>query len=541
MVEGAPDDMPAASKSKAKAGLKTATKLLSGVGTINLMEDYIYNVREFGFQEANDRVFAGIEGIIELGGETVDDVMSGEQNVGDVVGSVLGGIITGALSLIPASVKKGANWMADAADALGMDGQDLRYARDSIYEWNLNKEYVGSVDQQSLPATNVQTGSGAPPVGLREAPPTGVGSAGGATPIVPEDRDFQVPPTNEFVGPKDIATTTMSGLRVMPAEGGLGDAPGAITQGQFLAPGSPGAPEGSFNIRGLRGSGAGNINAANAVGGAEGFDRRVEESRLAGAYEPVSQARRDEAEADLGRVRRGIDAIRDLAATQKGVPVQYLDAVRNGSLTRQQASKLGALGLRNTKGSTDPFAANKELRAQQQANREQYLFEQGVTQTQMDVLNELGEGIAAGVSGDPEDKANVKRNFATWAAAWEPDVAFDRLRPHERGRIVGEYSLLTYLAESGQGFWAGLNPFSPDIVPEDITNPGESILETMMRQGTLLDIGDNNFKFMGQNEAGEFVPLTATISDMPPDARTAVNTFKANNPEFVNQLRTGLR
>lgn len=488
MVSDAPSDMPAASKSRAAAGLRTLTKLTTVVGSVNLIEDYVYNLRELGFEGANDAVFKGFDEIVAAGGQAVDEVMAGEKSAGELAGDILGGIITGALSLIPASVKKGANWMADAADALGMDVTEFRYARDSIYEWNLNQVAPGG--QQALPVSNVTP----TPLGYR-APPARTDL--GVQPIESPLREQPPAPAPDprLANGPPRPTIDDRGLRIRPATGGVGD----ITQETTFEGETP-----SF-----RGVGA----------------TRTPEQRFAEGQEAFRST------------LRGIDAVRDLAATQKGVPVQYLDAVRSGSLTRDQANKLGAIqnsraGLR---GGAGQFDANKESRAQAEEARKQYLFEQGVNDSGMAVLNELGTSIGASSSEDPVEQEAVKRNFTTWAAAWAPGVQFDQLRPEQRGRITSEYSLLTHLASEGEGFWRGLNPFAAEILPEQVTNPGESILDTMLRQGTLLDIRDNNILYMGTDESGKPVELSTTLGDMPPEARTAVNTFMAQHPDRFNR------
>jgi hypothetical protein len=483
-----------------------------------------------------DTAFAGVEGIIAAGGETVDEVMAGEKDVGDVMGDILGGIVTGALSLIPASIKKGANWTADAADALGIDVTDFRYARESLYGWNLNQEIPGAAEMPyRTPAgpeaprplsavTPTPQGYDATPEGQR------VGEFVGVQPI----EEGKEPASQEFVGPRDLATTTQSGFRVAPAKGGLGGIPGAVTQQQFLR---PGRFPGEFQVQGLRGSGAGVIDATNAVGGPAGFDRRVEESRLAGAYEQVSQARRDTAEEDLERVRAGIRGIRDLAATNKGVPEQYLDDVRNGSLTRSQASKLGALGLRNAKPS-DPYAANKELRAQSQELRDQYKFRQEVNAADREVITGIGDDFAAANSDDEREQAELSRNFKLWAANRLSNANWADLNDQQLGTVMGEYEVLTTIARAGQGFFAKWNPFSPRVTVATLTQPGESILNSMLRDGTLFDIRDNNLLFKGQNEAGEWREFEIPLGDFPEAAQLVITDFMSQNPD---RFQRGLR
>jgi hypothetical protein len=465
-------DMPdGPGKNRAVRALSTLGKAGGVVGLVDMAGSYLRNVYENDFGTANVDLIEGITQLIEAGGETVEAVRTGEMGMDEVVVELARGLVEGITGVIPSLIDNGQFFAGEALDAAF-----------------------------GLPGAEVATS----PTGLRG---TGVGE----------------PTSQEFTGPADPGELPgRPGERFDPT----GTQPAvSVETDPFI---TPGAREGEFDV-GLRG-GQGTIDASRAVGGASGFAQRVEESRRAGAYDPVSQERRDEAERDLGRIKRGTTAIRDLAATRLGVPTQYLDAVRSGSMTPREANlaqaKQAATG--NLGGMSAAEAQQFQIRAQQEG-RAATEFRQGMDDTARTRFNDTGTEVADTFpDSSPEEKADIASGFTSFAAGWLPEGQDpSQLSPGDLQVVKGQYILATSLAKQGEGWFRALLPWKADITANTLFSKGENILQSMERQGEWFDIGNDNLQFRGRDSAGESVTLTVEPEKLPPVAQQMINQARA--------------
>lgn len=301
---------------------------------------------------------------------------------------------------------------------------------------------------------------------------------------------------------------------------------------------------GKVGIQGLRGGGFGAIDATHAPGGAQGFRDRVEQSIREGAYNPVSDKRRAEAQADLGRINRGIAAMRDLSATRLGVPVQYLDAVRSGEMTRREASLAGVRdeGLRSRYGDTpaDLMTARAKL---QEAQTKAAAGRSGEIEQGQKFVEHQGELLGTqAYPNNPERQAQYASEFTTFAQSKMPEgTRFDQLDATQQEEIKGEFSLLDALDRKGEGFLRKLNLFAAPVERDSLTGTGQSILDTLRQQDPLFDIRDNNLNFTGYDSAGDPVQLTVTMADLPPTAQSYVRRYISKMSSEEKKARGGLR
>lgn len=399
-------------------------------------------------------------------------------------------LVVGAVAAIPSLGKKALSYGAD----LGLIDSPLRYNRET-----------GELELPGLETTPTREGLAAQGLSAPEppAPPPPPPVMGGP------DADMSLPPEAIDSG---IATSDLGG--------------------------------GKVGIQGLRGGGFGAIDATNAPGGATGFRERVNQSIAEGGYNSVSPERRAEAQADLGRVRRGIDAMRDLSATRLGVPVQYLDAVRSGQMTRREAALAGVRdeGLRSRYGDSPAELATAQAKLlEAQAGLEGTRSDQ-ITQGQTFIENQGKLLGTQAYPNNPERQAQYASEFTTFAQSKLPEgTRFDQLDATEQEELKGEFALLDSLSRKGEGFLRSLNPFAPDITKENLTGTGQSILDTLRQQGTTFDIGDDNLNFTGRDSSGRPVQLTIEKEDLPPAARAYVERYISRLGPEQRAARGGLR
>jgi hypothetical protein len=473
-------DMPdGPEKRSAIRALGTLGKAAGVVGLVDMAGSYLRNVYESDFRTANIDLIEGIQELVTSGLDTADAVRAGEVGMDEVVVDLARGVYDGIVGVIPSLIDNGQFFAGEAFDAtLGLPGAEV--------------------------------GDEATAVGLRT--PADLPADPGALPGRP-------------------------GERFDPAAPGFLPA-AEVTQDPFL---EPGAREGQFDIRGL-GRGTGSIDVGGAVGGPSGFAQRVEESRRAGAFDEVSQERRDEASRDLDRVRAGTSAFRDLAATRLGVPVQYLDAVRAGAMTPREANlaqaKQAALG--NLPSAADTAATaqasqikiNQELRAQSKFTGER--IDDGIRR-----FSAVGQEVAdAFPNADEAHKAEINTGFQSFSSGWLPegkDPADYTARDLQT--VKGHYILATELADKGEGWLRSFNPFAPDITANTLFGRGENILQSMERQGEWFDIGNDNLQFRGRDSSGREVQLTIEPEKLHPIAQAVINEARGT----VNIIKQGLQ
>jgi hypothetical protein len=469
-------DMPEGpQKRSAVRALGTLGKVAGVVGLVDMAGSYLRNVYETDFRTANIDLIEGIQELVTSGLDTAEAVRAGEVGMDEVAVELARGVYDGIVGIIPSIVDNGQFFAGEAFDA----------------------------------ALGLSTDETTEPTGLRE-----IGPAPGTT------------ADPAFAGARDPGELPgVPGERFDP----LGTQPSVapVTQEPFL---EQGTQEGQFDIRGLD-RGTGTIDATGATGGPSGFAQRVEESRRAGAYEPVSQERRDEATRDLDRVRKGTAAFRDLAATRLGVPTQYLDAVRSGAMTPREANlaqaKQAAAGHT---GVTSP----RDLQAMQIAaageSRAQAEFNQKMDTNSIERFNNTATEVADSFPRmSEEEKAEVGSGFTSFAAGWVPEgVDPKNLSQNDMQTIKGQYILATSLAKYGEGWFRSLLPWKADITADTLFTKGENILESMERQGEWFDIGNDNLRFQGRDSAGDPVTLTIEPEELPPIAQQMINQARAN-------------
>jgi hypothetical protein len=474
-------DMPdGPGKNRAVRALSTLGKAGGVIGLVDMAGSYLRNVYENDFATANVDLIEGITQLIEAGGETVEAVRTGELGMDEVVAELARGLVEGITGVIPSLIDNGQFFAGEALDAaFGLPGAE--------------------------DATS--------PTGLRG---TGVGE----------------PTSPEFTGPADPGELPgRPGERFDPT----GTQPAvSVETDPFI---TPGAREGEFNV-GLRG-GQGVIDASNAPGGASGFAQRVEESRRAGAYDPVSDERRAEAERDLGRIKRGTTAIRDLAATRLGVPTQYLDAVRSGSMTPREANL--AQAKQAATGNAGGMTASEVQQFQHRAAAEQRAvteFKGKLTDQARTRVTETGIEVANSFpNANEEKKAEIASGYAAFASNWVPEGTDpSSLTSSDHQTIKGQYILATELADKGEGWLRALMPWKADITAATLFGRGENILQSMERAGEWFDIGDDNLEFRGRASDNEPIKLTIEPENLHPVAQGLINEARASM-----NIRKGIR
>lgn len=471
-------DMPEGpAKTRAVRALGTLGKAAGVVGLVDMAGSYLRNVYENDFQTANADLIEGITQLVEAGGETIEAYRADEIGMDEIVKELAQGVVDGVVGVVPSLIDNGQFFAGEALDAAF-----------------------------AMPDPTA---------------PTGLRGTGVSDPTSPE-----------FTGPADPGELPgRPGERFDPT----GTFPARdVATAPFMA---PGAREGQFNI-GLRG-GQGVIDATAAPGGPSGFAQRVEESRRAGAYDPVSDERRAEAERDLQRVKRGTAAIRDLAATRLGVPTQYLDAVRSGSMTPREANL--AQAKQAATGNLGGMTAAEMQQFQHRAATEQRAateFEQKMTDNARTRAAATATEVAdAFPNADPEKKAEIASGYTAFAANWVPEgVDPSSLTADDHQTIKGQYILATALADQGEGWFRSLLPWKADITADTLFARGENILQSMERAGEWFDIGNDNLQFRGRASDNRPVTLTIEPEKLPPIAQQMINQARAQM-----NIRQGLR
>lgn len=460
-------------KASAVQSLGTLGKAVGWLGVVDMAGSYLRTVHEEGFEVANVDLMESVVGMKDAIQQTYNDVANDEVGMDEVVMEVGKGFVDAITGLVPSVVETGQYFAGEALD------------------------YYGGLDKTGAAVTT--------PTGLRDPLPA--------------------PGSPEFNGPADPGELPGSpGVRFDPM--GSQALPEVATD-PFL---TPGAREGQLNV-GLRG-GQGNIDVGNAPGGVSGFAQRVEESRRSGAYDPVSDERYAEAQRDMGRIKRGTAAVRDLAATRLGVPTQYLDAVRSGAMTPREANLAQAKQAASGHGGGGGMSAADAQKFQINANEESRAaaeFQQKMGDTARKRFNDTGIEVADTFpNASPEEKAEIASGYTSFAAGWLPEGQDpSQLSPRDLQTVKGQYILATALAKQGEGWFRALNPFKSDITANTLFSRGENILQSMERQGEWFDIGNDNLQFRGRDSAGESVTLTVEPEKLPPVAQQMINQARA--------------
>lgn len=482
-VEDVAKNMPdGPKKAGAVKSFGTIAKVGGVAGLVDMAGLYLRNGYENGWDVANVDVVEGVANMVRDSKQMYDDVRGDEIGMDEAVKTVAQGFIDGVVGLVPSLIDTGQFFAGEALDALG-------------------------------PASTATA-------------PTGLRGTGVSAPASPE-----------FTGPADPGELPgRPGERYDPLSetADLELRSGDVQTDPFL---TPGAREGQFNV-GLRG-GTGVIDATNAPGGASGFAQRVEESRRAGAYDPVSDKRRDEALEDLQRVKRGTTAIRDLAATRLGVPTQYLDAVRSGAMTPREANlaqaKQAATGNLGGMSAAEGQQYQHRAAAEQRAVTE---FQGKLTDQGRARVAETGLEVANSFPGaDEERKAEIASGYSAFASNWIPEgVDPSSLTAGDHQTIKGQYILATELADKGEGWLRSLMPWKADITAPSLFGRGENILQSMEQAGEWFDIGNDNLEFRGRDSDNQPVTLTIEPEKLHPIAQGLINEARAEM-----NIRQGLR
>jgi hypothetical protein len=458
-------------KESAVRSLGTLGKAVGWAGVVDMVGQYARSAYEEGTEVANVDLIEGLVQMKDAIQQTYGDVANDEIGMDEVVIELGKGFVDGVAGIIPSILDNGRFFAGEAFD------------------------YYGGLDKTGAAVTA--------PTGLRDQLPA--------------------PGSPEFTGPADPGELPgRPDVRFDPT--GSQALPEVATD-PFL---TPGAREGQLNV-GLRG-GQGNIDVGNAPGGASGFAQRVEESRRSGAYDPVSDERYAEAQRDMGRIKRGTTAVRDLAATRLGVPTQYLDAVRSGAMTPREANlaqaKQAATG--NAGGMSAADAQKFQINAQKEG-REATEFRQKMGDTARTRFNDTGVEVADTFpNASPEEKAEISSGFTSFAAGWLPEGQDpSQLSPRDLQTVKGQYILATSLAKQGEGWFRSLQPWKSDITANTLFSKGENILQSMERQGEWFDIGNDNLQFRGRDSSGESVTLTVEPEKLPPVAQQMINQARA--------------
>lgn len=264
---------------------------------------------------------------------------------------------------------------------------------------------------------------------------------------------------------------------------------------------------GLFDVTGANGAGGfGVIDATNAVGGPTGFRDRVKQSMREGAYSPVTPARVEEQRQANQQVNRGLDAMRQLSATRLGVPVQYLDAVRGGTMSRERANLLGA---RDNGLAADNAAAMMNART----NAARGLRD---AQTEATERNFTAFDRGADKYGSMVDPENPTRGAGEWrsfAASWMGDVNAGNLQPHQIEDVTGELELRKALKRGATG-WVDRIFGNDTSIAGMTTNPQESVLNTIIpRDGRDWFWNDDNMSFTIMNDDGSQETVSLDVND----------------------------
>lgn len=330
-----------------------------------------------------------------------------------------------------------------------------------------------------------------------------------------------------------------------PEEIGLGLPPERITQEPFLfeREGQPG----TFDVRGLRGGGTGVIEASGATGGPEAFAQRVEASRRAGAFEPVSAERRAQGQQDFENVKRGLSAMRELSATRLGVPVQYLDAVRSGSLSRREAALLGAQDARKT-AARAPSAIDiaqftaEEARAGRKEAREVEAHKSKMNEADRSALDNITQRVAPVINEDNPELGGLE--FQQFASNFAKDtqgnaIPLNQVTALGSQGLVGEYFLREALAKESGGFFAGL--FGTKATPAGMTPSGVSVLDFVNEKapdGTEFFWDADNLEVTVRRPDNKVTTIELDVDD---DASSIVQNYIASTRGALQPLQRGLR
>lgn len=517
---------------KMKNNAKRVVKLGLGVELANAMDDFGVRWAQVGFDQAADEVAdSAIQGMSDMMTRVMQNENLNERDALGIAaqgsrefGNAMVDMVKGMGVTFGADVpQKLIDISADFADMIGVPFTELRFKRGTGFNY---EKYVKPEDFRGFEGRTFRPGVDAQPFEL--------GDSGAATEGLRSGENTIQPNSPNFIGPADPGELPgRPGERFNPV--GAQPSGREITQDPFL---QPGAGEGQLDIRGLRG-GTGSIDATNATGGPRGFAQRVEESRRAGAFEPVSQERRDEASRDLDRVRKGTAAFRDLAATRLGVPVQYLDAVRSGGMTPREANlaqaKQNATG--NAGGMTPAEAQTFQIQAQQ-ASQSMREFATKMDDRTAERFRSTGNEVADTFPNmSPEQKADVASQFQFFAPNWLPEGTDPtQLSSANLQRVKGQFILATALAQQGEGWLRALQPWKSDITASTLFSKGEDILLSMTKQGKWFDIGDDNLLFRGRDSSGEPVTLTIETEKLPGIAQQVINQARSR----MNIQRQGL-
>lgn len=547
---------------KARAGVTRAVKVGGYVELANVIDDFMIEVSRTDFATATNNVVTNAETMMDEAfrryEENPDDSTLGKaaevarmtQEAGVGMAVAIG---TAFGAEIP---KKLLNLHANLMDSVGMPVTDLRWKLGEGFNYTDEAKYVkptgfrGTQGRTYRPGDRQPWELGGGDVGqdngmprIPEAYRTGEkatrqDSLNSGVALADQTQEFELGGERaEGLSriPEGYRGGSANGEKVGAAADGV-DSPPVTAAGEVYDPTgtqpsrAAGGVVDPFMTRGeggnfhygLRG-GTGTIDATNAAGGATGFAQRVEESRLAGSYEPVSKERVAEAQRDNERVYKGIDAIRSLSADRLGVPVQFLDAVRNGSMTPREANQSRARQLESGHGGgiglKDQQTMAHAAQDQQMQIRE---FEAGMDDRQAANYKSVGEEVAALYPElDPEDAAAKQSEFQFFVPNWLPEG--QPANTENLQLVKGMFILGEELADHGPGWLNALLPWKSDITAQSLFRRGENPLVSMTRAGTWYDWNDDDLRFVGRDSAGKDVTLTIQPAKLKPIAQRMIS------------------
>jgi hypothetical protein len=226
---------------------------------------------------------------------------------------------------------------------------------------------------------------------------------------------------------------------------------------------------------------------------------RIQRSIDAGAYRPTTPARIAEANRGNDAVAAGYRGLRDLGAARRGVPEQYLDAVRAGNVTAEQANLAGygtdvARGLGGGLGIKDALNINKANRADAKA-------------------------------GSTNIESALNRNYSPDSARWRNAARFipsflgdsaGSASPADVQRAVTEFETRDKVAQKANPWLSYF--FGDDFDVYSLAPPGTSIFDNAMGTdaNSPLFWERDNQRFRIRDKDGQYHYIGIDPQDMPP-------------------------